>query len=713
VSTAKKFGKYPQAVKYIAVLKKNSGFPDDRSDESGTPFPLGATLYPDGVNFSIYCRNGTAVSLLFFDHEDDLNPSREILLDSIINKTYHYWHIFIPGAKIDQLYGYRIGGPYEPSKGHWYDSDKILLDPYARAVTVPGGFRRSAFSGPGKPLFPSMKGVVVDCSAYNWEGDKHLRLPFSQTIIYELHVRGFTRHESADIGESKRGTYAGIIEKIPYLVDLGITALELMPVFQFDDHDAPADLVNYWGYSPISFFALHPGYSSSANPRNALDEFRDMVKALHAAGIEVILDVVYNHSAEGGQGGPTYSFRGIDNSIYYLLEKDFSYSNYSGCGNTLNANQSVVRRLILDSLHFWVTEMHVDGFRFDLASILSRSENGEPLKNPPILWDIESDPVLAGVKLIAEAWDAAGLYQVGSFVGDSWKEWNGKFRDDIRRFVKGDNGVLSHVVTRLMGSPDIYGHQEREPEQSINFVTCHDGYTLYDLVSFERKHNEENKEENRDGNNENLSWNGGVEGETDDHSILAFRKKQIRNFFVLNLLSVGVPMICMGDELCRTQRGNNNAYCQDNEISWFDWGLFHKNGDIFRFVKLLIHSRFLRDMAKPEFSMTLNTLLKTAEIRWHGVRLNQPDWSDQSHTISFTVRSLGGKLESHYILNAFHESLRFELPMPDKGRHWRRWIDTSLPSPNDINYWSEAPIFESQEYEVNAHTIVALINPSS
>ena len=323
------------------------------------------------------------------------------------------------------------------------------------------------------------------------------------------------------------------------------------------------------------------------------------------------------------------------------------------------------------------------------------------------------DPVLAGVKLIAEAWDAAGLYQVGSFVGDSWKEWNGKFRDDIRRFLRGDNGILSHVVTRLMGSPDMFGHEEREPEQSINFVTCHDGYTLNDLVSFERKHNEENKEENRDGDNNNLSWNGGVEGETDDHRISVFRKKQIRNFFLLNLLSVGAPMICMGDELCRTQRGNNNAYCQDNEISWFDWSLFHKNGDIFRFVKLLIHSRLLRDMSKPEFSMTLNTLLKNSEFRWHGVRLNQPDWSDQSHSISFTVRSLGGKLETHYILNAFSGSLRFELPVPEAGRHWKRWIDTSLPSPDDIKYWNEAPMVEFQEYQVDAYTIVALINPSS
>ena len=443
-----------------------------------------------------------------------------------------------------------------------------------------------------------------------------------------------------------------------------------------------------------------------------LDEFRDMVKALHRAGIEVILDVVYNHSAEGGQGGPTFNFRGIDNTVYYLLENEnCSYSNYSGCGNTLNANQSTVRRMILDSLHFWVTDMHVDGFRFDLASILSRDENGAPLQNPPILWDIESDPVLAGVKLIAEAWDAAGLYQVGSFIGDSWKEWNGRFRDDIRRFLKGDEGMLSHAVTRLIGSPDIYGHKGREPEQSINFVTCHDGFTLNDLVSFQQKHNEENREENRDGNNDNHSWNGGVEGPTDDPVILAFRKKQIKNFFVLTLLSVGTPMIYMGDELLRTQGGNNNAYCQDNEISWFDWGLLQKNQDIFRFVKLLIHARLLRDMTKAEFSMTLNMLMQTAEVRWHGVRLNQPDWSDHSHSISFTIRSLSGNLESHFIINAFRESLCFELPVLEPGRKWRRWIDTSLASPDDNQYWNEAPFIDAQEYQVEAHTIVALISP--
>jgi len=695
------------------VLKKNSGIPGNRPDENGEPFPLGSTPYPTGVNFSIFCRNGTAVNLLFFDHEDDLNPSREIFLDSKDNKTYQYWHIFVPGVKAGQLYGYRIWGPHEPSKGQCYDPDKILLDPYARAVIVPEGFRRNAFCDPGKPACPSMKTAVVDCSAYNWEGDKKIRRPFSQTIIYELHVRGFTRHPSSGIGESNRGTYAGLIEKIPYLQDLGITAVELMPVFQFDVQDAPAGMVNYWGYSPISLFAPHQGYSSSKNPHGVLDEFRDMVKALHSAGIEVILDVVYNHSAEGGDGGPTYSFRGIDNSVYYLLGKDdFSYSNFSGCGNTLNANQSTVRRMILDSLHFWVTEMHVDGFRFDLASILSRDENGEPLQNPPILWDIESDPVLAGVKLIAEAWDAAGLYQVGSFIGDSWKEWNGKFRDDIRRFLKGDEGMLSHAVTRLIGSPDIYGHKDREPEQSINFVTCHDGFTLNDLVSFQNKHNEENREENRDGNNDNLSWNGGFEGPTDDPGILAFRKRQIRNFFVLTLLSIGTPMIYMGDELLRTQGGNNNAYCQDNEISWFDWGLLQRNGDLFRFVKLLIHSRLLRDISKPEFSMTLNMLMQTAEVRWHGVRMNQPDWSDQSHSISFTIRSLSGQLESHFIINTFCETLCFELPELESGRKWKRWIDTSLVSPNDIQYWSQAPFIDAKEYQVEAYTIVALISPT-
>jgi isoamylase len=679
-------------------------------DSMGATFPLGATIYSEGVNFSIFCRNGITVQLLLFEQEDDVDPIREITLDPKINRTYHYWHIFVKNLKAGQLYGYRISGIYEPSVGHWYDPDKILLDPYARAVATPAGYTRSSTTGRGKAASPSMKSVVVDCSGYDWNGDKHLRRPFSQTIIYELHVRGFTRHASSDIEVSKRGTYAGLIEKIPYLVDLGINAVELQPVYQFDVQDAPEGLVNYWGYSPVSFFAPHQGYSSSGNAQDMLNEFRDMVKALHAAGIEVILDVVYNHTAEGGHGGPTHCFRGIDNQIYYLLQKDSSYSNFSGCGNTLNANHSVVRRLILDSLHYWVTEMHVDGFRFDLASILSRDEKGEPIENPPILWDIESDPVFAGIKLIAEAWDAAGLYQVGIFVGDSWKEWNGKFRDDVRSFLRGDEGFLSHLVTRLMGSPDIYGHKEREPEQSINFITCHDGFTLNDLVSYEQKHNLDNREDNRDGGNDNLSWNGGKEGETDDPAITRLRNKQVRNFFVLTLLSVGTPMICMGDEVRRTQRGNNNAYCQDNEISWFDWSLTEKNADLFRFVKFLIEGRLLRDLSKTEFGMSLNQLLKTAEINWHGVRLNHPDWSNHSHSIAFAVISLSGKIETYFMINAYKEPLVFQLPVLDSDKRWKRWIDTSMESPNDITHWNHPSPIDSKEYYLEANTIVVLIN---
>jgi isoamylase len=676
----------------------------------GSAFPLGATPFREGVNFSIFCRNGTSVDLLFFDDPDDLEPSREIALDRTLNRTYHYWHIFVKGLKPGQLYGYRISGPHEPLIGQFFDPDKILLDPYAKSVAVPTGYRRGEMSSKGKADCPSMKSVIVDCSRYDWEGDKRLRRPFAKTVIYEMHVGGFTKHPGADIEISKRGTYAGLIEKIPYLVDLGINAVELLPVFQFDEQDAPEGLINYWGYAPVSFFAPHRGYSSSGNPLGVLDEFRDMVKALHAAGIEIILDVVYNHTAEGGKGGPAFSFRGIDNSVYYLLEKDFTYSNYSGCGNTLNANQSIVRRLIMDSIHFWVTEMHVDGFRFDLASVLSRGENGVPIENPPILWDIESDPVLAGVKLIAEAWDAAGLYQVGIFIGDSWKEWNGKFRDDIRRFLRGDEGILSQMVKRLIGSPDIYDHKEREPEQSINFVTCHDGFTLNDLVSYEQKHNEDNREQNRDGTNDNLSWNGGVEGETDDPAISAFRGKQIKNFLLLNILSIGTPMICMGDELRRTQHGNNNAYCQDNEISWFDWGLMKKNGDLFRFVKLLIQGRLLRDLAKPQFAMSLNRLLNTFEISWHGVRPGQPDWSNHSHSIAFTVRSLSGTMETYFIINAYWQPLVYELPALDSDRQWKRWIDTSLESPDDICQWNQAPPVESKEYYVAANSIVVLIN---
>ncbi len=474
----------------------------------GTSFPLGATVQTGGVNFSVYSRNAILMELLLFDGSDAIEPARVIRLEPSEHRTYHYWHVFIPGLAPGQVYGFRAIGPFDPQRGLRFDDKKVLLDPYGRAIAIPKGYSRRRDNGTA-----AMKSIVADIGSYDWEGDEPLQRPFVKTVIYELHVGGFTRHPSSGVAPDKAGTYAGLIEKIPYLVDLGITAVELMPVFQFDAADAPAGHLNYWGYSPVSFFAPHRAYSSRQEPLGPLDEFRDMVKALHRVGIEVILDVVFNHTAEGSQLGPTFCFRGLENSTYYLLEPDRSrYADYTGTGNTLNANHPIVRRMILDSLHYWVTDMHVDGFRFDLASVLSRDETGAPLPNPPIIWDIESDPALAGTKVIAEAWDAAGLYQVGSFVGDSWQEWNARFRDDLRRFLKADRHTVSNLTTRLLGSPDIYGHEGRDPEQSINFVTCHDGFSLNDLVSYNEKHNEENGEQNRDGMDSNSSWNCGAEG---------------------------------------------------------------------------------------------------------------------------------------------------------------------------------------------------------
>jgi isoamylase len=674
----------------------------------GKSHPLGATVYPDGVNFSVFSKSATRVDLLLFDRVDAGRPARVISLDPRQNRTYHYWHCFVPGIEQGRLYGYRAAGPFEPQKGLRFDPDKVLLDPYGRSVAVPEKYDHKAGSRPGDNTSVAMKSVVVDPHTYDWEGDALLRRPFARTVIYEMHIAGFTRHPSSGIPQEKRGTYAGLIEKIPYLQDLGVTAVELLPVFQFDEQDCPEGLVNYWGYCPVSFFAPHRAYSSQRDPLGVLDEFRDLVKALHRAGIEVILDVVYNHTAEGNHEGPTFCFRGLENSVYYILEQDRSrYANYTGTGNTLNANQPIVRRLILDSLHSWVEEMHIDGFRFDLASILSRDESGRPLENPPVLWDIESDPVLAGTKLIAEAWDAAGLYQVGTFIGDSWKEWNGAFRDDVRRFVKGDSGSVSRFSSRLVGSPDLYGHREREPEQSINFVTCHDGFTLNDLVSYDQKHNEANGEGNRDGANDNLSWNCGVEGPSDDPEVERLRNRQIKNFFAVTLLALGTPMLLMGDELRRTQHGNNNAYCQDNEISWFDWTLLDRHRDVHRFVKTLVDLRLRRKLSLEDPGLSLNQLLRRGEIRWHGVRLNQPDWSHDSHSLAATARGFKGGYLLHLMLNAYWEPLAFELPSPE-GPGWYRLVDTFLESPDDICDLPAAPVVEPSTYLVQPRSAVLL-----
>jgi glycogen operon protein len=679
--------------------------------EIGSSSPLGATVCDGGVNFSVYSRGASAVELLLFDREDDARAARVIPIDPARNRTYHYWHIFVPGVRPGQIYGYRVEGPRDPSNGTRFDPSKVLLDPYGLRVIVPKNYRRETASRDGDNSATAMKCGVVDASTYNWEGDKPLRHPSSQTIIYETHVRGFTQHPSSGVLESKRGTFAGLIEKIPYLQQLGITAVEFLPIFQFDAQDSPAGLVNYWGYSPVSFFAPHEAYSARKDCRGPTDEFRDMVKALHRAGIEVILDVVFNHTAEGDHTGPTLSFRGLCNSTYYILEQGGSrYTNYSGTGNTLNANHPIVRRMIVDSLRYWVEQMHVDGFRFDLASILTRGTAGELLPNPPVLWDIESDPALAGTKLIAEAWDAAGLYQVGSFVGDSWKEWNGRFRDDVRGFFRSDEGAVTRLADRLLGSPEIYAHKAREAEQSVNFVTCHDGFTLNDLVSHSHKHNEDNREGNRDGADDNRSWNCGVEGPTDDPAIETLRNRQVKNFLIATMLSLGVPMIVMGDEVRRSQRGNNNAYCQDNETSWFDWTLIEKHASVHRFFTLLAARRALRS-AEPELRReSLSQLLRKGKKAWHGVKLNHPDWGHSSHSLALTseIEVTGGSLLLHVIFNAYWEPLDFELP-PLEGLCWRRTIDTALDPPDDIVDWPSAPAAHDPTYIAQPHSVVVLV----
>jgi glycogen operon protein len=691
------------------VMQPKAGGTAKSVDTIGRSHPLGATLAPDGVNFSLFSRAASTVELLLFDRVDDGRPARVIRIDPEVNRTYHYWHVFVPGVKAGQIYGFRVHGPSDPATGCRFDASQLLLDPYGRAVVVPNNYSRAAATTDGDNTSTAMKSAVVDSQAYDWEGDVPLNCPSSRTIVYEMHVRGFTRDPSSGLPDGIRGTYVGLIEKIPYLQDLGITAVELLPVFRFDAQDCPPGLVNYWGYAPVSFFAPHQAYSSRQDPLGAVDEFRDVVKALHRAGIEVILDVVFNHTAEGNHHGPTLCFRRIDNRTYYVLGLDRSrYVNFSGTGNTLNANHPIGRHMILDSLRYWVEEMRVDGFRFDLASILARDSSGQLMSNPPVLWDIESDPALAGTKTIAEAWDAASLYQAGSFVGDSWREWNGRFRDDVRDFFRGAEDSVTRVADRSLGSPEIYGHEEREPEQSINFVTCHDGFTLNDLVSYNYKHNEENGEGNRDGADDNRSWNCGVEGPSDDPAAERLRNSQVKNFLTLTILSLGMRMIVMGDEVRRTQRGNNNAHCHDNGTSWFDWTLLSKHGDVRRFVRLLIARRLMRGLGWERRRVSLNRMLHDSKHPWHGVKLNQPDWRPCSHSVAFGAELPEQELGLHLILNAYWEPLDFELPAASGGVAWRRWIDTALDPPHEIVEWPTAPPVATPTYRAGPRSVVVL-----
>ena len=677
----------------------------------GRPDKLGVTFSQKGANFCVYSRLADSVELLFFDHKDAREASQIFNLSDINNRTAYYWHIFVEGVKAGQLYAFRVDGPYRPDEGLSFNPDKVLLDPYGLLVERGENFSREAAIKAGSNIDKCLKSVVVDIDDYDWGNDEHPRHPFATSVIYEMHVGGFTRHPSSNVSEKKRGTYAGLIEKIPYLKELGITAVELMPVHQFDPSEHHAGLVNYWGYSPLSLFSTHREYSADQSVLGPINEFRDMVKALHEADLEVILDVVYNHTAEGDENGPTLSFRGFDSSVYYIMSEDRKqYMNFSGCGNTLNGTHSVVRRIIIDSLHFWVEKMHVDGFRFDLASILSRDEVGRPMLSPPTLWSIDTDPILSPVKLIAEAWDAGGLYQVGSLAGQRWREWNGHFRDDVRRFVRGDSGLIGKFVARLIGSPDIYGGHNLEPEKSVNFITCHDGFTLNDLVSYNNKHNLANGEENRDGCSDNFSWNHGVEGETNDPKIKKLRLQQIKNLLVINLISLGTPMILMGDEVAHSQQGNNNGYCQDNSDFWFNWDNVQKNKELFRFTKALIVQRTALEAVHLSDARreSLHDIIAQSGIRWHGVKVNEPDWGEHSHAIAMESKQLAAKHVSYVVFNAYWEDLSFELPISPSGK-WQRIVDTSLMNGQDIHLEGDKKHFVTKDYLVTARSIVILI----
>lgn len=684
----------------------------------GRSFPLGATVSPEGVNFCVYSSTCLKLELLLFDSASDREPSQTIAFDPQQHRSVHYWHLFVPGLKAGQIYAYRAYGDFAPERGLRFDANKILLDPYAKAIVGWETYRRTAAIEPGNNAAHALKCVVVDPTAYDWEDDIPLQVPYAQSVIYELHVGGFTHHPSSGVAVEKRGTYAGLIEKIPYLKQLGVNAVELLPVHQFDGQDARPGLVNYWGYSTLGFFAPHWQYSSRQHPLSAVNEFRDMVKALHKAGIQVILDVVYNHTAEGNHAGPTLCFKGFDNPTYYTLEPDQTYySNYTGCGNTVKANHPIVGRLIIDSLRYWVTEMHVDGFRFDLAAVLARGISGQVTgqstgEKPPILWVIDTDPTLIEAKMIAEAWDAAGLYGIGHFISksDRFGEWNGPFRDDMRRFVKGDAGMVGSVAARILGSPDIYeSASQKTSDRSINFICCHDGFTLNDLVSYNAKHNEANGEDNQDGSNDNQSWNCGIEGATDQPEVEALRLRQIKNLLMLLFLSQGTPMLLMGDEVRRSQQGNNNAYCQDNEISWFDWNCVEKHAEVLRFVRHLIQFTQSLQLFCEDHFLYVGEHADHPYLTWHGVKVEQPDWGAGSRVLAFMLCHPKAGEQLHVIFNSYWEALAFEIPNVKQGYEpWRRCIDTALQAPEDICAWTNAPLVQGSTYLVQPRSTVVL-----
>jgi len=688
----------------------------------GKSLPLGATVTRDGVNFAIFSRHAVSVNLIIFESAERDSRYIEIPLEKMGNKTGDIWHCFVKGIKAGACYLYRVDGPYNPEKGLRFNKQKALIDPYAKALTSLEKWDMKN----SENLQNMPRCIAVDDDDFDWQGDKPLNYPLRFSILYETHVKGLTANKNS--GVKNPGTYLGVIEKIPYFKELGITSLEFLPIHEFCENEYPRinprtkePLTNYWGYSTVAFFAPKESYAADRRPGAQVNEFKTMVRELHKAGIEVILDIVFNHTAEGNEMGPTFSFRGLDNPIYYILDEDKRYyQNYSGCGNTVNCNHPVVRSFILHCLHYWVVDMHVDGFRFDLGSILGRDRNGKLMEYPPMLERIAEDPVLSSTKIIAEAWDAGGAYQVGWFPGGRWAEWNDRYRDNIRKYWRGDPKENRHLATRLSGSSDLYLRDGRKPFHSINFITSHDGFTLKDLVSYNGKHNEENGEENRDGTDNNISYNYGSEGETKDPVLKTIREKQLKNFFATLLVSLGTPMILGGDEIARTQNGNNNAYCQDNEISWYDWSLLEKNKDLFRFVKEMIgfrlrHPGFMR----PEFYTGRDGNYNAIpDISWYNEKGANPDWDKTGYGLALQI--FGRKADvlrdkddnDFYIMfNSGLEQITFTIPSVTGQKSWLRVVDTSLSSPNDILPDGKAvKLTTPNKYKVNASSLVILIS---
>ncbi|MBE2205074.1 MAG: glycogen debranching protein GlgX [Chthoniobacterales bacterium] len=683
----------------------------------GHPLPFGASHVPHGVNFSIFSVHATACTLVLFER-GAAEPFAEIPFPSEY-RLGQVWAMTVYDLDYEKIeYGFRFAGPNNPREGHYFDPKNIVLDPEARKIAG-----REVWMGEPTSRNPVYRGRIPH-EEYHWEHSRPLRRPESEMIIYEMHVRGFTRHPSAAV--THPGTFAGLVEKSSYLRDLGVNSVELMPVFEFDETENtrtnPAtgeSLCNYWGYSTVGFFAPKCSYAASALEGKQVQEFKDMIKRLHSEDLEVFLDVVFNHTAEGGADGPVISFRGIDNKTFYILDSEGRFLNYTGCGNTVNCNHPAIRGFVISCLRHWAAEFHIDGFRFDLASVLGRDVNGAPLPNPPLLESLAYDPVLAGCDLIAEAWDADGLYQVGNFPSyGRWMEWNAKFRDCARRFLKGDPGNVAEMVQRIQGSPDLYAAAGRKPTASVNFITCHDGFTLRDLFSYNEKHNLENGENNNDGANDNNSWNCGVEGETDDPGVRQLRLRQCKNAMLLLLTSQGVPMLSMGDECGRTQRGNNNAYCHDQDWNWLNWEIDDEGREMLLFTKALIAFRKANPaFRQPEF-LTGRDQVGSGypDISWHGVLPWRPDWTPGSRSLAYMLcgrhgEALGGSPHFFYVaFNMFHEPLPFLLPVLPCGMAWSRVFDTGLPVPGDGgNFDAEPPLPRQKPYTLGEWSAAILV----